>query len=358
VNASLESGERFPIRFSEQRALAAANNSWHLFGPGELQVLGDELAIRGRTGGFLGLGRKYRELHLPLAQVLNVVGRDAELRLEFHAPGQKPRHLLFWAADAATAERIRAALPQRMTEQFRTQLAETRDFVKRLDAVGGTARVTRVLVVANVIVFAAMTLAGAGLLIPNPEVHIRWGSNVGPLTAGGQWWRLFTSMFLHFGAVHLLLNMWALQVCGTLTERFYGSGRYLLLYLCSGVAGSVASLLWNPVVNSAGASGAIFGVLGALLAFVLNKRNGIPPSIVLAQRRSLGAFLAYNLIFGIVNPVIDNAAHLGGLVSGFLLGKLLARPLDPAARAQGGKGRALLRRVREMLRSSKDAGDR
>jgi rhomboid protease GluP len=107
-----------------------------------------------------------------------------------------------------------------------------------------------------------------------------------------------------------------------------------LIYFAAGIAGSLSSLLWNPAVNSAGASGAIFGVYGAMLAFFLRKNSSIPPSIVRQQRSSGIAFIAFNLINGFSHAGIDNAAHIGGLAVGLVMGLVLARPLEPEARAQ------------------------
>jgi TPR repeat protein len=112
----------------------------------------------------------------------------------------------------------------------------------------------------------------------------------------------------------------------------FGSRNFLLLYLFAGLFASLTSLWWHPNVNSAGASGAIFGLLGGLLAFALNPATGVPPTIAANQRRSAFVFIAYNLFNGFTHQGIDNAAHLGGLVSGFLMGWMLAMPLDPEAR--------------------------
>jgi rhomboid protease GluP len=139
-------------------------------------------------------------------------------------------------------------------------------------------------------------------------------------------------MFLHFGLIHLLLNMWALWSIGKLTEHLYGSAQFLLVYIFAGLCGSVASLLWRADVNSAGASGAIFGILGALLAFMLNPKTQVPASVASAQRNSAFVFVAYNLFNGLTHAGIDNACHLGGLLGGFAMGSWLARPLDSEAR--------------------------
>jgi hypothetical protein len=149
----------------------------------------------------------------------------------------------------------------------------------------------------------------------------------------GQWWRLVTSMFLHFGVMHLAFNMLALWVFGVLAERLFGNVRFLAIYLIAGIAGSVTSFLWHPVVNGAGASGAIFGVLGALLAFFLRGEEGVPKSVLRAQRNSAALYIAYSLLNG-ARMGIDNAAHLGGLLAGMLLGYLLSRPLSQSRAEQ------------------------
>jgi len=202
--------------------------------------------------------------------------------------------------------------------------------------------VTPVIIAANVLVFAAMLAAGAGLLQPDPAVHVRYGSNFGPLTSAGEWWRLGTSVFIHFGLLHLAFNMWALWNAGRLVEQLYGTLPFAMLYAFAGVAGSLASVAWHPGVNSAGASGAIFGLIGALLVYVLNPRNGVPPAAVRALRNSALVFVAIAVAFGLVYPGIDNAAHLGGLAGGALMGGLLARPLDAARPAAGVDLRLLL----------------
>lgn len=212
-------------------------------------------------------------------------------------------------------------------------------FRLRLDEVAGPARATPAIVAVNVLVFAVMAAAGAGILSPDTTVHVRFGSNFGPFTLGGEWWRLASAVFIHFGVLHLAFNMWALWDAGRLVERLYGTARFLLVYAFAGLAGSAASLAWNPAINSAGASGAIFGVFGALLAFLLDRRNGVPLALVRTLRNSALTFLAFAIAFGWIHPGIDNAAHLGGLAGGGLMGALLARPLMPAARAGGDRAR-------------------
>lgn len=137
----------------------------------------------------------------------------------------------------------------------------------------------------------------------------------------GEWWRLFTSMFLHGGFAHVLLNGWALYQLGALFEMAVGSARMLVVYVLTGLAGSLASLLWTQGL-SVGASGAIFGVLGALIAFLLRRRERLTP-FARSLLSQLVGWAAINVFIGFTVPMIDNAAHLGGCTAGFLLGLLL-----------------------------------
>jgi rhomboid protease GluP len=206
-------------------------------------------------------------------------------------------------------------------------------FGGRLVRATPTLWVTKLLVAINVVVFLAMLVDGAGLLEPNSAVHLRWGANFGPLTKEGEWWRLLASTFLHFGVLHVAMNMWALWGAGRLVERLYGNGVFLVLYLFAGLTGSFASLLWNADrVVSAGASGAVFGVYGALAAYVLRQPGSIPPGVLKSLSGSTIAFVAYSIVLGAVVSSIDNAAHAGGLAGGFALAWLVARPLEPRAR--------------------------
>ena len=145
------------------------------------------------------------------------------------------------------------------------------------------------------------------------------GANYGPAVfQGGQWWRLVTSMFLHGGIAHLLLNGWGFFQLGALFEVWLGSVQLLLVYFASGIAGSLASAYFGDV-PSVGASGAIFGVLGALIAFLLRRHQFLTPQAKSLLFQLVG-WAVINVFFGFSTPGIDNAAHLGGCAAGFLLG--------------------------------------
>ncbi|MFA9216110.1 MAG: rhomboid family intramembrane serine protease [Sphingomonadaceae bacterium] len=226
---------------------------------------------------------------------------------------------------------------------------EREDFYNRMDQLPARTPVTTTLVALNLLVFVAMLVAGAGLLSHDGVVAVRFGSNLGRLTMSGQWWRLFTSIFIHFGLLHIALNMAALYQTGRTVERMYGSAHFLVLYLFSGLCGSMVSILWHPAANSAGASGAIFGVFGGLLAFLLSSDNAIPRSVALEHRSSTVAFVGFNLVSGFILPGVDNGAHIGGLLGGLAIGFLLARPIDLRARLQSGKSQLLLSSVAGVL---------
>lgn len=192
--------------------------------------------------------------------------------------------------------------------------------------------VTQLLIAANLLVFVATLASGAGLWHSSNGVQLAWGANFGPATQDGQWWRLASALFLHFGAVHLSLNMWALWDGGQLVERMFGSLRFALIYFASGLAGNLLSLVAHGgQAVSGGASGAIFGIYGALLVFLWHQRRTLHP----AEFRWLfwGAlgFSAATIVFGLLITGIDNAAHIGGFLSGVLFGLILLRPLDAAA---------------------------
>jgi rhomboid protease GluP len=182
--------------------------------------------------------------------------------------------------------------------------------------------------------FAVTLLLGGGLMQVNGRVHAMLGANFGPLTLQGEWWRLITCQFLHFGAIHLAFNAMALFQLGPLAEHLYGRWHFLVLYLVAGIGGGFGTLLWNPEVNSAGASGAIFGVIGGLLAFVSRRDLGVPLRAMLSLRRSFVTFGGISLAAGFLLPGVDNAAHVGGLATGFVAGHVLARPIGSEARVR------------------------
>ena len=178
---------------------------------------------------------------------------------------------------------------------------------------------TPILIDANVLVFIIMIVSGVHIFFPEKQSMLEWGANIRPLTLEGQWWRLLTSCFIHFGIFHLIFNMYALLYIGLLLEPYLGKTRFITAYLLAGLAASTASLWWNSFVLSAGASGAIFGMYGVFLALLTTKLldKAIKKSLLI----SIALFVGYNILNGLKpNSGIDNAAHIGGLLSGLIIG--------------------------------------
>jgi rhomboid protease GluP len=182
----------------------------------------------------------------------------------------------------------------------------------------------------NGVVFALMLASGAGFLHAVNDVSLAWGAGFGPATQDHQWWRLFTAMFVHFGVMHLGLNLWALWDIGRVVERAYGSLRIGAIYVVSGLVGNLASLVvqGNQAI-SGGASGAIFGLYGALIAFLWRERKLIERGEFRWFMGASALFPLLMLVLGVWVPEIDNAAHAGGLLAGALLGYGIAPPWDP-----------------------------
>lgn len=179
--------------------------------------------------------------------------------------------------------------------------------------------ITPIILFANILVFVLMLFAGVHVMTPDSQSLLDWGANFRPLTMEGEWWRLLTSVFVHIGVLHLLLNMYALVYVGIMLEPILGKARFLSAYLITGIASSVASLMWHDFTISAGASGAVFGMYGVFLALLTT--NFLPSSVKNTMMASIAVFVGYNLLYGLQpNSGIDNAAHVGGLISGMLIG--------------------------------------
>ena len=179
------------------------------------------------------------------------------------------------------------------------------------------------LVAVNVIVFFALSFQG---MTEDGAFMLEHGAMYVPrVIESGEFYRLFTSMFMHFGFPHLVNNMLMLVVMGMMLEKELGKIKYLLLYLISGLGGNLLSAMWDILANdyavSAGASGAIFGVIGALLYIAIRNRGRIGN----VSRRGLLFMIALSLYYGFTSGGVDNLAHIGGLLSGFILSILLYR---------------------------------
>ncbi|MBN8671511.1 MAG: rhomboid family intramembrane serine protease [Chitinophagales bacterium] len=177
--------------------------------------------------------------------------------------------------------------------------------------------ITPILIILNILVFIAMVVGGANFLSPDGETIFAWGGNYGPGTLNGQWWRLLTCVFVHIGFLHLAMNMYALMYIGLFLEPIMGRWKFLISYILTGITASLMSTYIHPDTVSAGASGAIFGLYGIFLAMLTT--NLIDKATRKAILPSIAVFVGYNLLYGMKDNV-DNAAHIGGLIGGAILG--------------------------------------
>lgn len=205
--------------------------------------------------------------------------------------------------------------------QYKTFLTGTlydkRDEVKKVLSFGKPF-FTYLLLIMNVILFIFLEINGGS---ENIENLIQYGASFNPAIIDGEWWRIVSSMFLHIGMLHLFMNMLALFYLGTTAERIYGSWRFLVIYFLAGIGGGLASFAFTVNV-SAGASGAIFGLFGALLFFGLTYKK----IFFQTMGKGLLILIGINVVFGFVVPQIDNGAHLGGLIAGFLASAIVHLP--------------------------------
>lgn len=304
-----------------------------VYGAGAIECEPTKVTLRGWRRTWLGVAHR-DEVRLPLEGIRNAAREKATVEFESKAPYRLKRRIRFTADSEADANDLVAKLPATQAAGFQKQWSELHEFKARLAEIGGHVWATPVLVLINVAVFVAMAVSAHRLQAFGFAFLVGWGANFGSYTINGQWWRLLTALFVHLSLIHLLLNVWVLWNVGRLAERLYGTGSFLFLYFASGLLGSLASIAWLPSNVSAGASGAIFGILGAHLAFLAHRDSRIPPQIFRAHWFSTLLFVLFNLIQGIVSPGIDNAAHVGGLLGGFVLGWILVRPLDAEAREE------------------------
>jgi len=188
-----------------------------------------------------------------------------------------------------------AAAPRRMTRAASRSLSQYGPFV------------TFTLIGMNVAVFVLELLMGAGINANQGWIYVH-GVLYGPAVADGDWWRLITAPFLHYGPLHLGMNMLVLWFIGPAIESYFGHARYALVYLASGLAGSAGALIWSPNALTVGASGAIWGLMGA--ALVLEARK-----IWVFGGQAMG-LVVINLLFTFLIPGVSIGGHIGGLVGG------------------------------------------
>lgn len=191
----------------------------------------------------------------------------------------------------------------------------------------GKPYLTFFLIIINLLYFFYIEINGDSTSV---DSLIQYGAKYNPaMILDGEWWRLISSMFIHIGFLHLALNMLAVYYLGTAIERMFGSGRFLFIYFLAGIGGSIASFTFTTSI-SAGASGAIFGLFGAFLYFGIKERRLFFQTI----GTSILLILAINLVIGLTIEQVDMAAHVGGLIGGFLAAVIVNLPKRKNASTQ------------------------
>ena len=216
------------------------------------------------------------------------------------------------------------------------------EFDRRLKESTPLTPVTLALIAINALLWGVMYARGADWLEPTGTVLKTWGANYGPFTTGGEGWRLLANVFLHVGVLQLIFNQWALYQLGNLVERLLGHLGVALVYVVSGFGASLAGMLAQPHAVLAGSTGAITGLIGALVAYHFRVRGAVPPGILGRLRASAFVFLAYNIGIGLYRSRLDNAGFLTGAMTGFLCGLILAQPLSGATLLRRANRNALL----------------
>ncbi|MCG8347854.1 MAG: rhomboid family intramembrane serine protease [Chloroflexales bacterium] len=215
--------------------------------------------------------------------------------------------------------------PERPVSQPNFEEAEPPNspFSVRMRLPMDTARVVYILLGLNILIYLITGLLSGNFFTPNAGVLQFLGWKQNDLIAQGQYWRLLTAMFLHGSLLHIFFNGYALYILGPEAERIYGTARFLAVYFLSGLSGSIASYAFSPS-PSVGASGAIFGLIGGLAAFYYITRQ-LLGEFGRRQLQSMIAIIGINLLFGFtMSGIIDNYAHIGGLLGGMLIGWLMA----------------------------------
>ncbi|MDT8991371.1 rhomboid family intramembrane serine protease [Curvibacter sp. APW13] len=312
---------------------------------------------------FQGKTKRYRWPEIAQVVLTRVQGHPM-LQLVLHPTPGRPDKKGFWtgsnparpllplgvlndATQARLVDRIQQTLIMRGAEDgvpatvVQDHLADERAFQQRLKAMAPVPWLTYLLLGANLAVWLWTLRQGAGVQGVAPELLLAWGGNAASEVQRGEWWRLATSVFLHCSLMHVALNMLGLYSAGVTVERIYGHRLFALIYAGSGLVGAALSLHFAAQKSvSVGASGAVFGVLGALLVAMLENGKHLPKTIGKQALGSSAFFILYSLAQGFSRPDIDNAAHVGGLLAGMVLAWVLPERFDMEAFARKFASRA------------------
>ena len=268
-----------------------------------------------------------RDVQIPLPDIQTLQLRDNEMHIRFNFQGQPQKFALLFESNQDAKE-----LMSHMPLQKEAQASQ--DFMDKLDFEAKKTPVTTAIIAINIAVFVIMySMEKINPISPgHNDVFIKWGANRIFETVEEPW-RLFTCAWLHFGLLHIACNMYFLHALGRLAEKLIGPRFYVLIYIFSAFTGSLASLIWNEApVTAVGASGAVFGVVGMIGAFLLTRKNEVPPMAFKNLKNNMLQIVVLNFLIGVSVPAIDNAAHIGGLIGGFIGAAIMSRSLNEEKR--------------------------
>jgi len=219
-------------------------------------------------------------------------------------------------------------------------IVDQQSFAGQVTAATPQAYVVYALIGINILIFLGTALAAGGVLGANTQVLLDWGANYAPLTMHGEWWRIITCTFLHVSVMHIGLNMWILFRSGPFIEKLFGHFYFLLIFITSAMICSLTIIAVDGSrAISVGASGGLFGMYGAVLAYLFVFRHEVPATMIRIIGKGCAVFILVNLILGFaisgLTPIkITNAGNVAGAISGFVYGLVVARPLDLKKRRQ------------------------
>jgi membrane associated rhomboid family serine protease len=342
---------RADVRFTAHEGFAgwleAKSTGNLLYGSGAVRLYGDRFNASGWTRTWLGVSQP-THLEFALSDIASSFVDGQSICLSVHISGRR-RTLSLQVNDATLVSKLAAHLAKRNGGD--QDWEELQSFNRAMVATTPHTYVTSALVVTNLLVFFVLFGLSASPLSVYAARLQSGGVNVATLTLNGEWWRLATAIFLHANLPHLAFNLWALWNIGRLCERLFGHATFIVLYLLCGLVASMSTVVWDAAHFSIGASGAIFGLFGAFFAVLALGQMNVPQSYVRAHRWSIATFIVVNLVAGAFTYVVDNAAHVGGLVAGLLLGGLLAANAHVAdvGRARPGRLSAAVAAALAML---------
>jgi len=338
-----ESGEgsvRFSIRFTPADGLLgwlqALLSHLPFYGVGSIAPAADEVLIEGWQRTWLGIGQ-LSEVAIASGRIRNVYREGACVSFDVLRRFWWPRHYTVIMDSSGAAAGLTPRLPSARSKWFEKQSASIQQFYSLQRTPGHRPWVTPCIVALSLTIYLVMAAKGTWLALDG-DALLAWEANASALTVHGGWWRLIAELFLHLNLLHLTVNMWVLWSVGRLAERLFGNISFICLYFAAGIMGGLLSIGWNPAGFSVGASGAIFGILGAFLAYLLHGSTRIPQPVMRAHLIPTVLFTVFSIANGLLQTGIDNAAHVGGLFTGLLLGWGLAEPApNLSGRLRAGK---------------------